>query len=122
MISIIKPHCACHALDTLCCSLYCLVQTLLHTGRGWTRRRQSTATRPRAAASRISSSGFQLIRLVQNPTAYWQGLNEEEAERINSSKGGRVEILEQDGYISVAAGRFKGYQVRQRCWLFLMGY
>jgi len=59
---------------------------------------------------------------VQNPTAYWQGLNEEEAERINSSKGGRVEILEQDGYISVAAGRFKGYQVRQRCWLFLMGY
>lgn len=41
---------------------------------------------------------------------HW-GLNHEEAQRIMSSKAGRVEILEQDGYLSVAAGRFKGYQL-----------
>jgi hypothetical protein len=40
-----------------------------------------------------------------------QGLNSEEAQRIASSKGARVELLEHDGYLSVAAGRFKGYQV-----------
>jgi hypothetical protein len=40
-----------------------------------------------------------------------QGLNPEEAQRISLSKGARVELLEHDGYLSVAAGRFKGYQV-----------
>ncbi len=40
-----------------------------------------------------------------------QGLNKDEATRLRTSKGARVEILEQDGYISVAAGRFRGYQV-----------
>lgn len=44
-----------------------------------------------------------------------QGLNPEEAQRINSSTAGRVELLEQDGYLSVAAGRFKGYQVGVTC-------
>ena len=44
-----------------------------------------------------------------------QGLNSEEAQRISSSKGARVELLEHDGYLSVAAGRFKGYQVSSAC-------
>jgi hypothetical protein len=53
------------------------------------------------------------ILAVHRHSCPWQlqGLNPEEAERVTSSKGGRVELLEHDGYLSVAAGRFKGYQV-----------